>query len=191
MIEQTADEMRIYNELKRPFDPKTLHWRIGNTNKKKMASEGKQATKGQALAYIDARDVMKRLDDVVGFNNWQDSYEETASGRVICKLSIYLGEWISKCDGAGGTNMEGEKGGISDAFKRAAVKWGVGRCLYYLDPVWIDLENGYPPKNISAQCNKKLPKWYMRAWQESHLAQYQETMNEIRAAAKKEMESVK
>jgi hypothetical protein len=75
---------------------------------------------------------MKRLDDVVGMENWQCHYEDLG-GRVICRLSIRVdGEWITKCDGAGDTKIEGEKGGISDALKRAAVLFGVGRYLYYL-----------------------------------------------------------
>ena len=96
------------------------------------------------LAYIDARDVANRLDEVVGIENWQDRYEEV-SGRLMCYLSIRVeGEWITKADGAGDTNIEGEKGGISDALKRAAQKFGVGRYLYYL------------PKNATAS---NLPKW--------------------------------
>ena len=94
-----------------------------------------------ALAYIDARDVMDRLDKVCGAENWQDSYHETPKGRVICTLSIRVGgEWISKSDGAGASDIEGEKGAISDALKRAAVKWGIGRYLYDLDSPWVRCE---------------------------------------------------
>ena len=32
---------------------------------------------------------------------------------------------------------KGIKGAASDAFKRAAVKWGIGRYLYAMQPVWI------------------------------------------------------
>jgi hypothetical protein len=94
-----------------------------------------------ALAYIDARDVMDRLDAVVGPENWQDCYHETPKGRVICVLSIRVGDtWISKSDGAGETQVEGEKGAISDALKRAAVKWGIGRYLYDLESPWVPCE---------------------------------------------------
>ena len=94
-----------------------------------------------ALAYLDARDVMDRLDSAVGPANWRDSYEETSKGRLLCTLSIRVdGEWISKADGAGNTDVEGEKGAISDALKRAAVKWGIGRYLYDLGNVWAPCE---------------------------------------------------
>ena len=51
---------------------------------------------------------------------------------MICTVSCHIkGNWISKSDGAGDTNIEGEKGGISDSFKRACVAWGIARYLYY------------------------------------------------------------
>lgn len=103
-----------------------------------------------ALAYIDARAVMDRLDAVCGPENWQDSYAETARGRVICTIKIKIGdEWVGKSDGAGDTQVEGEKGGISDAFKRAAVKWGIGRYLYDLDTPWVpcDVKKGTDGKD--------------------------------------------
>jgi hypothetical protein len=119
----------VYNALKEPFSVRQLSWRSGGG--------------GRQLAYINARDLMKRLDDVVGPENWQDRYEE-CHGRLVCYLSIRVeGEWITKSDGAGDTNIEGEKGGMSDAFKRAGVKFGVGRYLYYL--------KGATPSNM--------PKW--------------------------------
>jgi len=104
---------------------------------------------GGILHYIDARDVMFRLDEVIGPLNWQDTYKEVM-GRIICTLSLRFedeDEWISKEDGAGDTKIEGEKGGISDAFKRAACRWGVGRYLYYFPkdgsiPSWADPDSG-------------------------------------------------
>jgi len=127
--------------LKRPFPREQVHFRAGATNAKR---NGGKATKAIALAYIDARDVMDRLDEVVGSEHWKDSYKETARGRVICTLSInYPGiGWISKSDGAGDTGTEGEKGAISDAFKRAAVKHGIGRYLYAFPNEWYDYD-GY------------------------------------------------
>lgn len=142
------------DKLKEPFLKKEVHWRVGATNAKKLGVKPWEATSGIALAYINARDVMKRLDDVAGINNWEDEYIETPKGRVICKLSIRMNdEWIIKSDGAGDTATEGEKGAISDAFKRAAVKFGIGRYLYYLPATWVNLSNG----KIAG--NPELPKW--------------------------------
>lgn len=124
----------MFDQLSAPFPPSAIHWRAQNLSK-----EGDRAL---ALAYLDARDVMDRLDQVCGPAGWQDSYSETPRGRVVCTLSILSdGAWIAKSDGAGDTAVEGEKGGISDAFKRAAVKWGIGRYLYDLGNVWAPCES--------------------------------------------------
>jgi hypothetical protein len=123
--------MSVFDELAAPFAK--VHWRAQN-----MSRDG---TSALALAYIDARDVMARLDEVVGPTNWQDRYTETPKGRLICTLSVRIdGEWIEKADGAGDTDVEGEKGAISDALKRAAVKWGIGRYLYEFGDIWADCD---------------------------------------------------
>lgn len=107
--------------FKKPFKPQEIHQRKGPG--------------GKMLSYINARDVMKRLDDVVGSHNWSDRYV-MESERVTCELTVRYGdEWITKSDGAGETQIEGEKGIFSDAFKRAAVKHGIGRHLYYERPI--------------------------------------------------------
>ena len=103
--------------LKAPFPADKLSWRIGQKNKDK--------TKAMMLVYIDSRDVQDRLDEVCGLN-WSDSYSEVR-GRLVCSITI---NGVTRTDGAGDTDFEAEKGGLSDAFKRAAVKWGVGRYLY-------------------------------------------------------------
>ena len=121
-------------ELAAPFPRNAVSWRA--------QSLSKDGTKAMALAYIDARDVMNRLDDVVGPANWQDDYVETPSKRVLCTIRIRIdGDWISKTDGAGATDVEADKGGISDAFKRAAVKWGIGRYLYDMETPWVSCES--------------------------------------------------
>jgi hypothetical protein len=114
------------------------------------------------LAYIDARDVMKRLDDVVGWDGWRDEYREV-QGRIICRLWLHisrdgLSEWTFREDGAGDTDTEGQKGGISDAFKRAAVKWGIGRYLYDLPSPWVQI-NEYKQPVAGWQSGVSLPAW--------------------------------
>jgi len=135
--------MNLFDKLSRPFPVNAIHWRIGSTNVKKIRREtgdnNARPTKGIPLAYIDARDVYNRLDDAVGPFNWQDKYPFEG----CCELSIKdpnTGEWICKSNGAGRTDIEGEKGQYSDAFKRAAVLWGIGRYLYDLPNEWVDLD---------------------------------------------------
>lgn len=136
-----------WDALKAPFPEKAIHWRVGATTTDK--------SKGIALAYIDARDVMKRFDDVVGPEDWQDKYSHVTSNGIVCDIGLYTGErWIWKANGAGETQVEAEKGAMSDAFKRAAVMFGVGRYLYSLPNVWVELDNFRKIKNPP-----NLPKW--------------------------------
>jgi hypothetical protein len=124
----------MFNELTADFPREYIQWRAQSITK-----EGDNA---KALAYIDARAVMDRLDSVCGPAGWTDSYAETPKGRLICTLSINIdGQWISKSDGAGDTDVEGDKGAISDALKRAAVKWGIGRYLYDMPTPWVPCES--------------------------------------------------
>lgn len=128
--EMTGD---ICKRLAEPFDPAIVSWRVGPTNQDK--------SKGMALAYIDARDVMRRLDEVCGPENWQNDYPWSDGKRVVCRIGIRIGEeWIWKTDGAGDTDTEGEKGALSDAFKRSAVHWGIGRYLYDTKSPWVAIQ---------------------------------------------------
>lgn len=121
--------MSIFDELKAPFPESKIHWRVGATTKAK--------DKGIALAYLDARDVMERLDEVVGPEHWQCDYPFPGCCRIGIRTE---GDWVWKTNGAGETDVEGTKGQFSDAFKRAAVLWGIGRYLYDLPNVWVRLE---------------------------------------------------
>lgn len=122
----------MFDLLAAEFPRSAVSWRAQTVTK--------DGTKALALAYIDARDVMDRLDEVCGPENWSDRYEFHGS-RTVCYLSIRVnGEWIVKADGAGDSDVEAEKGAISDALKRAAVKWGIGRYLYSLEAPWVPCE---------------------------------------------------
>ena len=137
--------MDIFEQLEAPFPEDAVSWRVGATNAKKLGVKPWEATKGIALAYIDARDVMERLDSVVGAGNWQCRYPLASGSLLICEIGILpqgATEFIWKANGAGDTDVEADKGKCSDAFKRAAVLWGIGRYLYGLPNVWCDLKNG-------------------------------------------------
>lgn len=122
-----------FTKLTAPLDPNKVSWRIGSTTADKK--------RGMALAYIDARDVMERLDAVCGPAGWQCTYPHAEGKKTICSIGIKIGdEWIWKADGAGDSDVEAEKGALSDAFKRAAVRWGIGRYLYDVDSPWVEIE---------------------------------------------------
>ena len=151
--------------LTEPFAPKDVEWRVQTCGKN---GDGAWAL---LLPYVTNRAIMNRLDEVVGPQNWQNEFRPGPAGGVLCGLSIRINnEWITKWDGAQETAVEPIKGGFSDAMKRAAVQWGIGRYLYYLDsqivPVLKDRPQGRyirvddRQKGISGFCEvPKLPAW--------------------------------
>jgi len=110
----------IFQALAAPFDPSEV----------KSRPQG-----GRQLSYVTARTVMNRLDNVLGPENWEDNYLPIENA-VVCTIKITLpdGRIVTKQDAGGHAGMsdqgDDEKSGFSDAFKRAAVKFGVGRSLY-------------------------------------------------------------
>jgi hypothetical protein len=94
-----------------------------------------RSQQGRQLYYVTARTVMNRLDSVLGPENWWDEYVPSQNS-VLCRLTIRLpdGSTLTKSDAGGYAGMadsgDDDKSGYSDAFKRAAVKFGVGRYLY-------------------------------------------------------------
>ena len=124
--------MNLKDQLEKPFLDDELEFRVGATNSDK--------TKGLALAYIQARAIQNRLDEVVGIENWRVSYKEI-NGGFLAKLELKINnEWVAKEDGANVTDYEAIKGGISSAFKRAASVWGIGRYLYEIESQWLPIE---------------------------------------------------
>ena len=144
-------------QLRAPFDPSHIEWRIGRAGEK----NGKPWA--SVLAYLTSRAVMDRLDEVCGPENWKNEYDTGPGGGVICGLSIKVdGEWVTKWDGAENTDLEGVKGGLSGAMKRAAVQWGIGRYLYDLPDGWANIHDGgkrYQPKDNSGKNRWQAFKW--------------------------------
>lgn len=140
-------------ELKKEIPYK---WRVQSTNQ----------WGASCVAYIDARDVQDVLDGVCGPPNWQSRYEGV-DGKLFCSIGLKIGdEWVWKTDCGTESNIEKEKGQSSDAFKRAAVSWGIGRFLYSLEiqkikEVIEDRGKYYPACNgkriydVNAFLNKK------------------------------------
>src|SRR5438477_8413191 len=140
----------ITSALAEPFDPAEVRF-------KPAVVSGNRAL---ALAYVDARVVQNRLDDVLGVDGWQDDYECLADGSVVCRLRLRMGgEWITKVD-VGGPSEQPDggdrmKAAFSDALKRAAVKFGVGRYLYRLPGQWLE----YDPQRRQFAQKPTLPSW--------------------------------
>lgn len=148
---QRVVDNALLAQLKNPFPVDKVKFRVGATSADKSMAI--------ALAYIDSRDVQKRLDEVVGISNWR-SRMERFEGGFICTIDINInGEWVSRSDAAGDTHVEPIKGGASDALKRAAAQWGVGRYLYYLPNQWVRTKK--IGRTVVLAEKPKLPQWAM------------------------------
>lgn len=150
-MDDVSNFKEIQAALSAPFPRDEVLGRIG--------TKTKDGRKAQILAYVDARTVMKRLDDVLGVGGWTDEIRPIADGKgFICRLGIRIpgGDWIYREDVADLSQVEAVKGGASDAFKRAAVKFGVGRYLYDLGSPWVNLDGrGFLPRDFRFP----LPDW--------------------------------
>lgn len=139
-------------KLKEPFAADFIQWRV----QKSGNAHGRVWVK--VLAYVDARAVQNRLDEVVGPMNWTVSYQRVEGG-VFCTLSIRGedGVWVSKIDGSDETDIEAFKGGISKSLVRAASTWGIGRYLYDLPVSFADVVTEPAPGTVEFQVDGK---WY-------------------------------
>ena len=167
------DAETIKRELARPFAPEDLEWRL------QQAYEDKE--RGLAVPYVTNRAIQDRLDEVVGPDNWHNeykpwhqytvkvrsketkAYEEKSVDSQLCGISIYFEGrgFITKWDGANDSDIEPVKGGLSDSMKRAAVQWGIGRVLYKMDTVWVDIERRGRTWIIKASERQKLDRTYL------------------------------
>ena len=122
----------LLKKLREPFRKEELEFRVGVTNNDKSM--------GLALAYVQVRAIQNRLDELFGVDGWTVSYKEISAG-FICSLSIKINDrWVTKEDGAGMTEYESVKGGISNAFKRVASSgFGIGRYLYNAKKNWYPI----------------------------------------------------
>jgi hypothetical protein len=116
-----------------------------NLSEVKFKPQAVKNNRALALAYVDARVIQDRLDEVLGVEGWQDEYQLLPDGSVVCKLTLKLGDqWITKMD-VGSPSEQPDSGdrlkaAFSDALKRAAVKFGIGRYLYRLPSQWADYD---------------------------------------------------
>jgi len=131
------------SKLAEPFDAADIEWRVSR------AGIGKSGTFCMVLAYITARAIQKRLDDVCGPENWrvEEPRMIDVNGKTAFAvgISIRLGdEWVTKWDVCEPTNIEAAKGGFSGAMKRAGSQWGIGRYLYHLDETFAEVSESPP-----------------------------------------------
>lgn len=123
-MSEEADKQYLAQILPKLKELMPYKWRVQSFSKYKP-----EAT---CVAYIDARDVMDRLDEVCAYG-WHRNHEEL-KGRIYAGVGIILpsGKVMWRWDCGTESITEAEKGESSDSFKRACVNVGVGRFLYDL-----------------------------------------------------------
>lgn len=123
---------QLVEKLKAPIP---YSWRV--------QSRTKDRSKAMCTAYIDARDVMNVLDQHCEYG-WESQFKDVA-GFIFAGIGIRDDKGNTHWRWDAGQRVEDNaqdqmydqaaKSAASDAFKRAAVQWGVGRFLYDLDIV--------------------------------------------------------
>jgi hypothetical protein len=153
MNDMTKQLNDILAELKKPFAPEDIEWRVQKRSKDKQ--------RGLALAYVTARAAQERLDSLITKGliiSWNANYKSVDMGTTpqyrngaevqipikgfLCTIALTISDTltIARSDGANCTDFEPFKGGVSGAFKRAASAWGIGRYLYNLDTPWVPID---------------------------------------------------
>ena len=142
VMERGSVTVEVGPEVGADGRPTPAGWRfIGRKLREPMADRDvkeRAGRGGRKFKYIDARAVQDRLDAIVGPGNRQTQYFAHQDGAVECTLTIYD---VSKADVGYRNNPEAAEGdaqfeheplkaAYSDALKRAAVHFGIGRFLY-------------------------------------------------------------
>ena len=160
---EQRDHSQIQAALRKPFAPEDLEWRLQQIFEEKM--------RGIAVPYVTNRAIQNRLDEAVGPENWYNDYKPWhGAGKKeaqLCGIAIYFEGrgFITKWDGAEDSDIEPVKGGLSDSMKRAAVQWGIGRVLYNMDTVWVNIEKRGKTHVIKESERPKLDNEYLKMLQ--------------------------
>ena len=121
----------LMEALALPFPAEAIQWKPGATNGDK--------TRGLALAYVDLRHYIDRLNEVAG-PDWSDDYEVQVQGTVVlCRLTI-CGVTRSDVGEAPPNDENTATTALAQAFKRACVKFGLGAYLYRLPRMWVEYD---------------------------------------------------
>jgi len=131
----------IYKRCQYPLHPRDVDWRVSQAGTDKNGKPW-----AIVVPYLDARAVRKRLNQIFGIAGWQSKMIR-GEHDCICELTCRVeGEWITKSDASGDTNVESEKGGASASLRRAAANWGIGEYLYFVPTTFANAQTEQPPK---------------------------------------------
>ncbi|MFC4453383.1 Rad52/Rad22 family DNA repair protein [Deinococcus sonorensis] len=138
----------VQRRLHAPFPSHLVNW--------KPQVISKDRSRALLLAYVDARAVQDRLDAICP-DGWSFEIEVIAGTQtptVKGRLTV-LGVTREDIGEAGEGEFGTLKAASSDALKRCAVQFGIGRYLYDLPKVWVDWND----QKREAVAQPELPEW--------------------------------
>lgn len=112
------------------------------------------------LLYKTARVDSQILDEVYGRHNWTNDFK-VINNNLFCGIGIREdkdSDFVWKWDCGTESMADKEKGEASDAFKRAAFKWGIGVELYSSPFIFVKVETE-KDKNNKWQLKDKFNKF--------------------------------
>jgi hypothetical protein len=151
------DVQGFLEKLAEPFHPSLVEWVVTAT------APGKNGQRGLLAAYADPRAYLDRLNQLFTPGGWTREYSfqvvgnverkgrdgkglQCAKVMVCCRVTIF---GIGSHSGTGEHWADDENavtGGDAQAFKRACVCFGLGRYLYDVPQVWVDLDEFKRPR---------------------------------------------
>ena len=114
--------------LAEPFNVNDLEWKPGATTRDK--------SRGLALAYVDMRRYVDRLNEVFG-GDWSDDVQVMDGGTVVIMRLTCAGVTRSDVGESPASDKNSATSSIAQAFKRACVKFGLGAYLYRMPQKWV------------------------------------------------------
>jgi hypothetical protein len=133
------DKMDIWSKLSAPLPSGVISWRQDG---KPIQRDGKFVAR--FVAYIDANTVRERLDGVVP-GEWDLTLEllpslagQDENGEQTCSFKARL-QILGVIREDVGTGRD-YKSAATDAFKRAAVRFGIAHELYGFDQNWVQVD---------------------------------------------------
>jgi hypothetical protein len=138
--EVSMDKMDIWARIAAPVAPETISWRQDG---RAVQRDGKYVAR--FVAYIEANTVRERLDDVVP-GEWDLTLEllppvtvlDDAAEPATCSFKARL-QILGVIREDVGTGKD-YKQAATDAFKRAAVRFGIAHELYAYEQNWVEVD---------------------------------------------------
>jgi hypothetical protein len=147
----TWGDVQFEEELVKPFPESELRWTVA-------ASSNKNTPRQMDLwtPYLNADSIRHRLDEVAGPGGWAVTYEAAGERTLICRLTIH-GVTRADVGEPGDKARQPWKAAATDALKRAAVQFGIGRYLHKIPGEWRKPDTA-PPQSRQSPPAAALPR---------------------------------